>query len=290
MRSQEQEHQPMHPLSHEQARHYLHVGQDQLVAAEQIALNTHLARCLDCRRYASEVADLQRRMAEVMYRRWGEYSPSPAINGAVQARLRRTIPQAPPWRAVSSFAAVAATLILIVAVGWLARDTRSLLNRPLVSATIAAPASPRPSAPLAGDWATLPGLAVFSDRAKLLGYSLAATTFSPGDTVNIALYSQVRSGNYTFFVRLLDSKGATVAQTDTPGTADDCSQVTRHAADLAVICVPMVLPTTLPAGSYQLQVGVVDQANGRRLLTPARDETVLLAILQVGARPEEDQS
>lgn len=35
-------------LSHQQARHYLHLGRGQLVAAEQVALDSHLANCADC--------------------------------------------------------------------------------------------------------------------------------------------------------------------------------------------------------------------------------------------------
>jgi len=281
-------------LNHEQIRAYLHLGRGQLNAAEQAALDAHLAGCADCRRYAGEVTGLQTRLTEAMRVRWKRYSPSPVINEQVQARLRRKIWYRQLWRLANSVAAAMATLIVILSLGWLAWQTRPLPDRPVARATMTAPASSLPPAPSVGDWTALPGLATFGDQAKLLGYSLSVTSFAPGDTVEVTIYGQTRSANYTFFALLFGGDNtfplrgrSRVAQTDAPGLEASCPQVGRHSAGLVVTCLPLVLPNPLPAGSYQLRVGAYDQAGGQRMTTPDGRETILLTTLQIGALPAE---
>lgn len=264
---------------HQQARYYLHLGRDQLVAAEQVALDSHLANCADCRRYADEVASLQSRLTETMRLRWKKYDPSPVINGQVQARLRRKIWQRQVWRITNSVTTATAALLLLAALGWLAWRIRPLPDTPVARITIAA------SAPAAGGRSGLPGLATFGDQVKLLSYSLPAASFAPGDTVNVSLYGQTQSADFAFFVHLLDADNTVVAQSDAPESAAACPQVSRHSAGLVMTCVSLALPDSLPAGSYQLRVGAYDQASGQRLTTPDGQESFLLTSLQVGPQP-----
>jgi hypothetical protein len=272
-------------LTHQQARYYVHLGQDQLIPAEQGTLDTHLANCTDCRRYAGEVAGLQSRLAETMRLRWQKQIPSPVINGQAQTRLRRKIRQHQVWRLTHSVATAAATLLLVAALAWLAWRTRPGPDTPVAGVTLTAPASPQLPVPAGGDGATLPGLVIFGNQAKLLGYSLPATSFAPGDTVNLSLYGQTQSANFAFFAHLFEADNTVVAQSDVPGSAAACSLVSRHSAGLVVTCLSLALPSTLPAGSYQLRVGVYDQANGQRLTTPDGQESFLLTPLQVGLLP-----
>lgn len=271
-----------HRLTHQQARYYLHLGRDQLIPAEQGALDTHLATCADCRSYAGEMAGWQSRLAATMRLRWQKQIPSPAINGRVQTRLRRKIRQRQVWRLTQSVATAAATLLLVAALAWLAWRIRPGPDTPAAGVTLTAPASPQLPVPAGGDGATLPGLATFGDQAKLLGYSLPATSFAPGDTISLNLYGQIQSANLAFFVHLVEADNTVVAQSDVPGSAAACSLVTRHSAGLVVTCLSLALPNTLPAGSYQLRVGVYDQASGQRLTTPDGRESFLLTSLQVG--------
>lgn len=271
-------------LNHQQARYYVHLGRDQLIPAEQVELNSHLANCAECRHYAGEVVGLQSRLAETMHRRWQNHHPSPVINVQAQARLRRKIWQRHLWRLANSVAAATATLLLVVALGWLVWHIRPLPDTPVAHVTITAPASPQTPPPVA-DWSTLPGLETFGDQVKLLGYSLSATPFAPGDTVGVTLYGQTQAANLTFFAQLFDTANALVAQTDAPGIDPSCPQVSRHSNELVVTCVPLVLPDHLPTGSYQLWVGAYNQADGQRLTTSDGQESFLLTSLQVGPKP-----
>ena len=145
-------------LSHDQVRCYLHLGRGQLTASEQVELDSHLANCPDCRRYAGEVAELQTRLAEAMRLRYRTYQPSPDINKQVQARVRRNIWSRQVWRITNSVTAVAVLAILVVALGWLAWRIRPLPDTPITDGDLTAPA------PAAGDWSALPGLVTFGDQ------------------------------------------------------------------------------------------------------------------------------
>lgn len=273
MRNKERENN----LSHQQARHYLHLGRDQLIPTELVALDTHLTNCANCNRYAGEVGGLQSRLAETMRWRWQKHNPSPVISGQVQERLRRKIWQRQLWRFTDSVAAATATLLLVVALGWLAWRIRPLSDTSVAQVTITAPASPQPPAPVA-DWPTWPALTTFGNQVKLLGYSLSATSFAPGDTVSLSLYGQTQSADTTFFAHLFDTDDNLVAQAE----AEECPRTNGHSADLVETCLSLALPGNLPAGSYQLRVGVYNQASGQRLTTPTGEESFLLTSLQVG--------
>ncbi len=260
-------------LTHQQARYFLHLGRGELVAAEQTALNNHLAGCADCRRYAGEVAELHHRLAQTMRRRWQNQYPAPQINARVQARLRRKIWQRQAWRFASSVAATAVILLLVVALGWLVGRTRPVSVTPVARDMLTAPAP--------AEWSALPGLATFGNRVKLLGYSLPAASFAPGDTVDLSFYGQTRSAETDFFVFLLDSANHPVAQ----ARAGQCPHLNQHSIDLVAACVALALPTNLPADLYLLRLGVFDQNTGQRLTTPAGEETFLLISLQVGWPP-----
>lgn len=268
-------------LNHQQARFYLHVGRDQLVAAERNALDNHLYGCADCRRYADETTGLQNRLSQTMRLRWQNQPPNPIINGQLQRRLRRKIWQRQVWRFTNSVATAAATLLLVAALGWLVWRTLPLPDTPVARATLTAPASPQPPAPSPGEWSALPGLATFGDQVKLLGYSLPVTSFAPGETIELNLYGQTLSADYIFFAHLLDNANHLVVQAE----AAECPQDNQHSADLVVTCVSLALPGSLPTGLYQLRVGVYNQASGQGMTTPAGDESYLLTPLQVGLSP-----
>lgn len=270
-------------LNHQQAHTYLHLGRDQLEAAEQQALDHHLAGCIACRHYAVEAADLQSRLTRSMRLRWQSQPPHPVINDQVQTRLRRKIWLRQVGRFANSVGATAALCLLVVMLGWLAWRIRPVPDTPIANTTLVAPASPQPPGPSRGDWSTLPGLATFGDRAKLLGYRVSATSFAPGETVGLSLYWQPRSTGYTFFVHLLDANDRVMAQADA-SEATACPQVS-HSTDLMVTCATLTLPQSLPAGTYQVKVGVTNQASGQRLTTPAGQESVWLTSLQIGSLP-----
>lgn len=272
-------------LTHQQARYYLHLGQNQLIPAEQGALDAHLANCADCRRYTAEVTGLQSRLAETMHRRWQNHHPSPVIKAQVQARLRRKIRQRQVWRLTHSVATAAATLLLVAALAWLAWRTRPGPDTPVAGVTLTAPASPQLPVPAGGNGSALPGLVTFGGQVKLLGYSLPATSFAPGDTVSLSLYGQTQTVNFAFFAHLHEADDTVVAQSGAPGPPAGCPQVSRHSAGLAVVCLSLALPNTLPDGPYQLRVGVYDQTSGQRLTTPDGQESFLLTSLQVGLLP-----
>ncbi len=268
-------------ITHQQARYFLHIGRGQLVAAEQTALDSHLAGCADCRRYADEVTGLHHRLAQTMRRRWQNQPPGPQINEQVQARVRRKIGQRQAWRLANSVAATAAIVLIMAALGWLAWRIRPLPDKPVAPATQTAPVWPPLPAPAPAEWSTLPGLTTFGNQAKLLGYNLSAASVAPGDTVELSFYGQTRFADVTFFVYLLDSANQLAAQAE----AADCPPTNQHSIDLMITCAALSLPNNLPDGPYQLRVGAYNRSSGQRLTTPAGDETFLLTSLQVAVPP-----
>jgi hypothetical protein len=271
-------------LSHEQTHYYLHLGRDQLAAAEQMALDAHLAGCPICRRYAAEVTDRQTWLAETMRLRWKKHQPGPVINSQVQTHLRRKIWQRQVWHFANSVTAGAATLILVAALGWLVWH-----NRPLSSILISRPTTAlvltQPPASVPGEWRKPPGLTTFGDMVKLLGFSVSPTSLQPDEVAHITLYWSARPTPppYYIFIHLLNSATNLVAQADLPLMHNSCAPTGRFSEGMFVACYPVTL--AVPPGRYQLIVGVYDPATGQKLLTQDGAETFLLTTLEVGPLP-----
>jgi hypothetical protein len=276
---------------HEQARYYLHIGHDQLDRDEQSALETHLAECAACRAYAADLATLQGQLARVMHARWSRYSPSPDLRDGVETRLQRRTWQ----RQVLSLAHAVPTVALIVLVtvlgGVLVRQTQ---RAPAIPASPPATAVLQSLPPAADDegWPVLPGLAVFEDEIRLLGFALPASSLSPGGPAEIDLYWQTQSDNPTFmvYVHLLDADGRPAEQADAPLAANTCSAIGKYSVGVTATCLSIPLPEQLAPGPYQLVVGVFDEANGQRLTTETGQTELVLTSIQVGALATETPS
>ncbi|MCL5026059.1 MAG: hypothetical protein M1531_06145, partial [Chloroflexi bacterium] len=110
---------------------------------------------------------------------------------------------------------------------------------------------------------------------RLLGYDLSTSAPALGQTVRLTLYWQARGSmdtSYTVFVHLLDGEQKVVSQHDglpgegrMPTTAWAKDEVVSDTHELA-------LPRALPAGTYQLEVGMYDAATGERLPVAAGGE------------------
>lgn len=270
----------MSTLNHEQARYYLHSGQEQLDAGEQAALDRHLAECAACRAYAANLGDLQARLTRLMRARWGNYSPSPEIKDRVQARLRRTSRQRNILRFAGSLA-TPALIILAVALGWLITRSGPVPSAPSVPmATATPPGTPLPGAD-SGGWPALSGLATFGDRFRLLGYELTSDYFPPGRSIHVTLIWQTRelATSQVVFLNVLDAGDDLVAQVDAPLVSESCDTPNRSSPGMVFACYAIPLPVDLAAGRYRLAAGVYDPAGGARLLTgDGRDSVTLTAI------------
>lgn len=265
----------MDTLTHEQGRAYLHIGREQLETGEQAALDAHLAGCVDCRVYAAEVAVRQMNLTRLMQTRWSRHHPSPAINERVQSRLRRKKWGQRFWNLTGSLAATAALAALLVGLGWLVWMDK--LTRPVPTGQAAIPTQPGPppSGRSPAHWSTPAGLATFGDTVKLLGYTLAAETFNPNDVAEITGYwqSRVLSPTYHIFVFALDANAAPVAQVDLPLLNDTCRPASQRSGEMLAGCYPF--PLSLPAGRYQLALGVYDPASGAHLNTASGEMMVI---------------
>jgi len=273
-------------LNHQQARHYLHLGRDQLISTEQVALDSHLANCADCHSYAAEMAGLQSHLAQTMRRRWQQHNPGPDINIQVQTRLRRKIWQRQLWRFTNSIGAAAATLLLVAVFGWLVWRTWSQFDMPVASTTLTVTASPQPVPPTPDEWRKPPGLTTFGDTVKLLGFSISPTSPQPDEVVQITLYWSTRPTAlpYQGVIYLLDSTTNPVAQADFPLSHTPCTHSDRFSTGLFVTCYPMALVAVSP-GEYQLIVGVYDPATGQKLKTLDGTDAFLLTTLEVNPLP-----
>lgn len=109
-------------------------------------------------------------------------------------------------------------------------------------------------------------------RARLVGYELDVHQAHPGDQVALTLYWQALGPMvqpYKVFTHLVDEQGQTVAQHD--GTPGNGCCPTHTWAEGEVIVDEHVIPlrANLPAGSYDLVVGLYDEETRDRL--PAYD-------------------
>ena len=88
-----------------------------------------------------------------------------------------------------------------------------------------------------------------------------------GEIVPIELtWGKLRSEQLKFFVHLVDEQGVLRAQIDLPA-ADDGSE------NLQLTRMGLYLPPELPAGAYQIRLGVYRPSDGQRLTLPSGDDS-----------------
>jgi hypothetical protein len=284
-------------ITHEQARHYLHAGRDQLNTAERAELDGHLAGCPECRSYAAELASFWPMLTHALRAHWGAPRPAPGLERRVQAQvgkrlvLRRFQRRAGPWvTAGVGIATVVLLVFLLFATGPFAERSQSA-SAPEATASITPStenqvnrASPTP----------LPGLAVFGDQITLLDSSLADYPSVPGGTLSLTLHWQTSTPietPYNIFVHLLDATGNLVAQSDVRPEGDVHSTIRWRPGETIEDRHLLELPGDLAAGPYQLVVGLYDLRTGDRLFASDGQVSVRLATIEVRAiaqRVDED--
>jgi hypothetical protein len=74
------------------------------------------------------------------------------------------------------------------------------------------------------------------------------------------------SADYQVFVHVIDSAGRTVAQVDVaPGGGNAPPTSAWEPGQQIAVPLPLPLPDALPAGAYQVTLGMYDPQNGQRL-------------------------
>jgi hypothetical protein len=112
----------------------------------------------------------------------------------------------------------------------------------------------------------------------LLGYNLTDETGQPIENLkssivnlNLTLYWRAEaplSVDYTTFVHLRDAAGQTVAQKDQPPLNGAYPTSLWDSGEIIADEIIVPLPAELPAGDYQLVVGLYDFYTGQRLAVP----------------------
>ncbi len=107
----------------------------------------------------------------------------------------------------------------------------------------------------------------------LLGYDLDPSSVSgqPSNELNLRLYWQseaVLPTDYTTFVHLRNAAGETVAQKDQPPLNGAYPTSLWEPGEIISDSLTIPLPPDLPAGDYQLVVGLYDFQTGQRLTVP----------------------
>ena len=149
---------------------------------------------------------------------------------------------------------------------WLTPEAIELLQRryahdgSLGTTDLFRPVDPGPLRPLSIDFASPAG------PLRLSGYQLAppiAQTYEPGELVTLALHwerpataTTSASEPLTVQIRLLDSAGATMLQTSLPLLYGIFPPAKWPLGAPMQHLQPFALPDSLPAGSYQLEVGL----------------------------------
>jgi hypothetical protein len=128
----------------------------------------------------------------------------------------------------------------------------------------------------------------FGTSLELLGYTWDHQPAELGQPDALTLYWKTDtplSTNYSSFVHVLDSSGRAVVGADNVHVADYPTswwRVGAYATDIH----PVVLPDSLPAGPYRVEIGLYDRATGRQLRIDggAADTLALPALVVAGGR------
>ena len=126
------------------------------------------------------------------------------------------------------------------------------------------------------------------DFATLLSFDQTADSATPGGTLGITLYWQVNiktTTHYNVFLHVLNAKGDLVAQLDAPPVNSTPRTTSRQPGeaieDRYTDQYTLTLPNDLPAGQYQLGMGMYDTASGERLKTGQENDTIPLTTIAV---------
>ncbi len=103
--------------------------------------------------------------------------------------------------------------------------------------------------------------AQFGDHIRLLGYSLSATQFAPGDILQISLFWQTDVSldqRYKVFLHLVDGQDQIVSQRDSEPGGGLALTSTWLPDEITVDNHGLQIPPQLPAGEYTLLLGLYD--------------------------------
>ena len=134
----------------------------------------------------------------------------------------------------------------------------------------------------------------FGEQITLLGYSLPRETFQGGEILPLRLFWQLTGNStlgesYKVFVHVLDSRGQIGAQRDSEPAGGSRPTNTWQPGDEIVDNQGVLLPKELPAGEYQIAVGLYEPISGLRLPAvdaggqPAPEGRVMLGVVRIKA-------
>ena len=106
------------------------------------------------------------------------------------------------------------------------------------------------------------------DRIKLLGYDLPEPRVRPGEPLRLILYWQARGPtevSYKVFTHLLGPDGQVVAQRDSPPQGGKAPTTGWLPGEVIADEYQIPVPSKLPPGPFQIEVGMYDPATGERL-------------------------
>jgi hypothetical protein len=113
--------------------------------------------------------------------------------------------------------------------------------------------------------------AFFADQIRLLGYDANSENVRAGEALRLRFYWQPIGAppatNYSLFVHVVDSDGNIVAQWDGAPASPDRPTLTWDAQDETLISpeIALGIAADLPAGEYEVRIGIYDFAAGVRL-------------------------
>ena len=128
-------------------------------------------------------------------------------------------------------------------------------------------------------------LDVRADFARLVGYTLTPAVVDAGQPLTLTLYWAAQTGadrDWTVFVHMLDGAGQRIAQGDGQPLDGRYPTTVWGAGEVIPDDHVLSLPDPLPAGPYQLLVGLYDLSSGERLALfdadgqPLSEQTVRL--------------
>ena len=277
-------------LKHEQARYYLHIGHEQLDPDECAKLDVHLAECVECQTYATELNLLQAGLSRMMQARWSTARPDPDLRNRIQASLQSHLVQRRVWGWASSLASVMVATGLVIVFVWVLKLTGPVTVVPAtqVTATVLAiestPQPPNVSAQITNNGKPFTGPAIFEGQIALLDFTLEDDHVLPGSAIGLRLRWEARAEimtNYNVFVHVLAPDGGLVSQVDSL-PVNGVGPMTSWLTGTTIIGRYMIpLPNDLAAGQYQLAAGMYDPTSGARLTTNSEESLVVLATVNV---------
>lgn len=124
----------------------------------------------------------------------------------------------------------------------------------------------------------------FGEFATLLGFDLASDRLAAGDAVEMTLYWRARAQtatSYTVSVQVFGENKTIMAQADSVPDGGARPTTNWQPGEVIADRYTIRLPANLPPGEYRVVMGLYDSASGIRLSTPADNQSVVLATLQV---------